>query len=273
MRKTVEAGLLTALALASVAIAEQPRPPQNITAPAKLPAFEVVSVQKDKSPEPLTRRFQTTADGVVIEGLTLKDLIAFAYGFGWNHILDGPNWINNAKFSIQAKVAESDVAALKAVTPQQRNQMLRPILEDRFHLRVHVETQTLPIFELVAAKGGPKISPLPIESADSSDLARRGRMLFYGNQIRAEGVPIRDITSALSNVVGRTVVDKTGMQGLYDFALHWSPEETNMAASPTNDVYPSIYGALKEQLGLELIDAKGSIDVLVIDHVEMPTSN
>lgn len=68
-------------------------------------------------------------------------------------------------------------------------------------------------------------------------------------------------------------MDKTGMQGLYNFALHWSPEETNMAANPTSDVYPSIYGALKEQLGLELIDAKGPIDVLVIDHVEMPTSN
>lgn len=157
MRKTVEAALLTAaLALASTAMPEQPRPPQNIAAPAKLPAFEVVSVQQDKSPEPLTRRFQTTGDGVVIEGLTLKDLIAFAYGFGWNHILDGPNWINNARFSIQAKVAESDLAALKAVPPLQRNRMLRPILEDRFHLQVHVETRTLPIFELVAAKAARK---------------------------------------------------------------------------------------------------------------------
>ena len=74
----------------------------------------------------------------------------------------------------------------------------------------------------------------------------------------------------LTDVLHRTVIDKTGLTGNYDLALKWSPDDS---PSEETDSDPSIFTAVQEQLGLKLQPAKGPVDTLVIDHVEMPTPN
>jgi len=73
----------------------------------------------------------------------------------------------------------------------------------------------------------------------------------------------------LLDSVDRTVLDKTGLIGKYDFTLRWAPLETSGDASQA----PSIFTAMQEQLGLRLESGKGPIEILVIDHVEKPSEN
>jgi uncharacterized protein (TIGR03435 family) len=76
------------------------------------------------------------------------------------------------------------------------------------------------------------------------------------------------LAAILSGLVQRTVVDKTGLTATYDIALSWSNE-----SSPPDSPWPSIFTAVQEQLGLKLESAKGPVQTLVIDHVEMPSEN
>ena len=100
----------------------------------------------------------------------------------------------------------------------------------------------------------------------------------------AQGLPILSLACVLSGTLGRTVVDKTGLDGTYDFSLRWDPE--NVAAPPGNvdgtqrmsddtsdSARTSIFTAIQEQLGLKLESAKSPGEVIVIDHVEQPSEN
>ena len=89
-----------------------------------------------------------------------------------------------------------------------------------------------------------------------------------GHQLTGRATTVEEFAGMLSGLVGRMVVNKTGVTGKYDFSLSWSPAE-----QPTADSGPSIFTALQEQLGLKLVPAKGPVDVLVVDHVEQPSPN
>jgi uncharacterized protein (TIGR03435 family) len=90
----------------------------------------------------------------------------------------------------------------------------------------------------------------------------------------------RTLTQELAKELGRVVIDKTGIDGRYDVTLKWTPDSgttpvnsgTEGTAAPP-DSGPSIFTAIQEQLGLKLEPAKGPVQVLVIDHVEMPSEN
>ena len=143
-------------------------------------------------------------------------------------------------------------------------------------MRVHRETKQLPVFLLVVAKGGPKLKIGTNSSGDSGGL-RPGPGFLAGNQI---GVPF--LAQTLSQIVGRPILDRTGLNGKYDFQLTWTPDESSAngplggpaspltAADPDS---PNIYTALQEQLGLKLDSSKGPVQVIVLDHVEKPSAN
>ncbi len=82
---------------------------------------------------------------------------------------------------------------------------------------------------------------------------------------------------SLTGAVGRTVIDKTGLAGNYDFELKWTPEHGDQPSADSGQTDaqsgPSIFTALEEQLGLKLQPSKGPVQTLVVDHVEMPTEN
>jgi uncharacterized protein (TIGR03435 family) len=150
--------------------------------------------------------------------------------------------------------------------------MIQSILADRFKLSTHKETRIDAVYELTVAKDGAKL-----KKAEADDkLGRRiGRGILGGT------MPLPVLAASLSQSLDRPVVDKTDLSGNYTFTLTYTPEIGQAArfgapapdAPPTESGPPSIFTALREQLGLELKSARGPVDVLVIDHAEKPDAN
>ena len=160
--------------------------------------------------------------------------------------------------------------------------MLQSLLEDRFQLKAHSELRALPVYLLTTAKGGPKLTL----SDDQTDLSvtqqsipieqRRGIMRRTEDGWTANAVRLGALTSFLSQQLGRPVLDKTGLNGLFDFKMHWNQQLTRTpgpdlpSASDPSD--PSIFTAV-EELGLKVESAKAPLEVLVIDSVQKPSEN
>jgi uncharacterized protein (TIGR03435 family) len=258
--------LAAAIAAASIAFA------QNQTAPALAPsqalAYETASIRPDNSTDGYgNMRF--TPDGFT----ALQNAIREAFGLYDDHRWSGgPPWLNERRFDIQAKV---DPSEFKNLTLEQGMAMLQKLLADRFKLVVHHETRAFPLYALVVAKNGPKLQePRPEDLEHSPDgtvvCVHGGRP----HDLTFRGCDMQDLASNLTyfSDLGRTVVDKTGLTGPYIFKLKWTPDNPSASASPDPSA-PSIFIALKEQLGLKLESTNGPLDTIVIDHVEMPSEN
>jgi uncharacterized protein (TIGR03435 family) len=255
-----------------------------------IPAFEVVSVKPNRSGSGSVR-VNLPDDGYSATNIPLKLFVASAYGIKQEQISGAPSWVESARYDIQAKVAGSDVAALRRLSMGGRNSMLQQVLTDRFKLKVHRGQQELPVYELVIAKKGPKLKEaIPgdtyangIKGPDG--VARAGMMWMIPGQLTGQAIPISNLARLLSRQLGLTIVDKTGLTGKYDIKLQWDPEESrgpmfagpqggNQEAAPPPDASgPSIFTALREQLGLRLQSTKGPVETLVIDHIERPSEN
>jgi uncharacterized protein (TIGR03435 family) len=144
---------------------------------------------------------------------------------------------------------------------EQTRQMLRALLEERFKLAVHRVTKQLPVFALVVGKKGPRFH----EVKDDGTAAEIGG--GEGHQIKAHHISMKLLAGALQGYVGDLVLDATGLTGLYDLNLDFTLDE-NMSAEG-----PRIFEAVQDQLGLKLEARKGPVEVIVIDHVEKPSSN
>jgi uncharacterized protein (TIGR03435 family) len=256
----------------------------------KVPVFDVVSVKPNTSESGMIR-VMGRPDGYFANNVSLKMLIQGAYGIREDLISGAPSWTDSARFDIDAKVAGSDVEALKKLTPEQRRLMLQPLLADRFKLKVHTETKELPVYELVLAKGGSKLKEATpgdtyANGIKGPDGVGRGGMMRVGRgQLTAQAVPMSNLANMLSTQLHRTVLDKTGLTGKYDLELNWTPDpgaepmfkgpDSGQHSSDTaqDSSGPTIFTALQEQLGLKLQSARGPVETIVIDHVEMPSEN
>jgi uncharacterized protein (TIGR03435 family) len=231
-----------------------------------------------------------TADGFAVTGGSLTQLIAMAYGF-WgvpdfekDRLFGAPDWIRQARYDVAAKVAEADIPELSKLTPEQRRQMLRPILEDRFKLEAHTETRVFSTYRLVVAKGGAKLQEAEAGHVYADKLGGGGtganRMSSQRGIVTAQGIALSTLANFLTQTLGRPVVDETNLSGRYDFTLHYSPESMSAQLLPSdsstpqpNSGGPSILTALQEQLGLQIESGKAQMQVLVIDHIERPSAN
>jgi bla regulator protein blaR1 len=256
--------------------------------------FEVASIKPSSqncgagSPCPAMLR-REPGGGLRVAGMTLKFLIGFAYDVRDFQITGGPTWINTDRFDINAKAESHDEAdsvpadpskltdeQLKTGTERTRER-LRNLLADRFQLVVRRETKEQQVYALVVVKGGPKLQ----ESKEGKRFMRMGRGMLSG-----DGVDPAFFATALSQQLGRPVLDKTGLTGKYDFELKWTPDPGQGPAGPfgppppggqlpppPDPNGPSIFTALTEQLGLRLESEKAPAEVLVIDRVEKPSEN
>lgn len=289
-------------------------PGQAATPAAQLPAFDVVSIKTHKDEGMMMRiGINATPDGFQADGVPLQLLIRQAFGFSEDRILNEPDWAKSARFDINAKVAPEDAPKLKALNGQQRFAMLLPVLEDRFGLKYHHETKELQVYTLVVAKGGPKLKesapaesgagaspappPLPPGASGAGSISPRGaggprtlmRMSTQGMTLDAREATMASLSQLISQQIGGTVVDKTGLSGKYDFTLSFMPDSMGggpmgmrpPGAEPGQDggaqsqepVGPSLFTAVQEQLGLKLVAEKEPVDVVVIDHIEQPSEN
>lgn len=225
-------------------------------AKAQQPVFDVASVKINRLGEGGGQR--TSRNGVVeFTNSTLEACIRWAYDIRDFQIVGAPSWLNGDRYDIHAKAAPS-------TSDQQLRVMLQALLAERFGLKVHRETKELPMYSLVVWKGGGKGgAKLKKTTAGVSTLSAGP------DRITDRAVTMATLSSQLSTVLERVVVDKTGLADRYDIKLEWVPE---LEAS-TGDG-PSVLSAIQEQLGLKLEAGKGQVEVIAIDHVErVPAEN
>jgi uncharacterized protein (TIGR03435 family) len=151
----------------------------------------------------------------------------------------------------------------------QWKERVRALLADRFGLVVHTETKEEPIYVLTVAKTGSKLKAVtPTPGANQGVRGDRGRS-------QGMAAPVSMLANTLSNIVGRPVVDKTGLTEKYDYVLEWTPDvaAAESADSVPANSGPTIFTAVQEQLGLKLESSKGPVDTIVIDHVDRPSAN
>jgi len=190
---------------------------------------------------------------MVISNMSLEELMEESFDVR-DFSLSGPAWLENARFDINAKMQPG-------TTPQERNMMLQALLKERFGLAIHHEARTLQGFALVTAKNGFKLQPVAEDPRGSSWSTGRGR-------ITSKQTPVSRLADLLSREIGRPVNDATGIRGIFDFKLAYSPEPGG------DDTRPTIFTALQEQLGLRLETRKVPVDVIVVDHAaRTPTEN
>ena len=248
-----------------------PAPPQRLPPMAAdaHPTFDVATVKPTAAD---ARRSMLTVRGadLVIENLSLNALIKFAWEVQEREIEAGPGWMSTDKWDIQAK---PDVPGMP--NPDQLREMVRKLLADRFGLKFREEQREMAAYVLTVGKDGPKL----MKSADASQLG--GFTMGPLGVMHAGGATMGDFVHIMQgDILDRPVVDKTGLQGRWDFTLRWTPDETQFAGArvprPTAedaDAPPPLFTAIQEQLGLKLEPAKTEVPVLVVEHVEKPTAN
>lgn len=266
--------LLVAMGLAAVAgpvaigLLHAPRTyAQTQSGTAAQPSFEVASI-KPSAPGGRGMQMMMAPGGrFTAKNVTIRVLIQQAYNVRDFQISGGPSWLTSEHYDLAAK-AEGE----EQIKPEQLRLMVRTLLADRCKLVFHRDTKELPIYALVIGKNGPKLQ----EGQGQGPMLRMGR-----GTLTAQKVPMELFANNLAMQVGRTVIDKTGLKGEYDFKLEWTPDvsqppaprESGEATAPPDPGGPSIFTALQEQLGLKLESQKGPVEILIIDSIEKPSEN
>ena len=235
-----------------------------LTAAAQPPAFDVASIKPNRSVGgPSSIRL--SVGRVSMENVSLKKLMLNAYSIpdDREYLIDGPGWLTTERFDIEATFPAD-------AKEQQVRQMLQTLLAERFKLTLHKTTRQMPVYSLVVAKGGPKIHA--VEDGQARTSSGSGRL-------EATKITMQKLADLLGRGAGAPVTDATGLKGVFDFTLEWSPTAPpDMAVAdggvPGGPAGPSLFTALQDQLGLKLDVGKAPVEVLVVDHIEKaPTEN
>jgi uncharacterized protein (TIGR03435 family) len=253
----------------------------------RLPAFEVASVKPNKGDGPVDTAIQGSR--VTMVNVPLRLLIRMSFQVQDDQIVDAPNWVGTEHFDVLAK-APDDVPPPTLGRPGPIQLMMQSLLTERFKLVVHHETREAPAYALERARRdgrpGPQLRASTTDCAAITAAQARGAtpsssaaplcgIRASGGRMLAGGQSMSQVAVVLSQIVRRTVLDRTDLSGSFDFEMRWTPDQT-VPAQPGAPVTaadpngPSIFTALQEQLGLKLEAIKVPIDVLVIDRVERP---
>jgi bla regulator protein blaR1 len=233
-------------------------------------AFDVASI-KPVSDADAPFRFRIEPNGTTAAlGITVKRLLMTAYNVQGFRIVGGPAWVESQRWDVQA--THEGVTSVEQI-----RQMLVTLVTDRFHLQTHRDRRTLPTYELVVERSGSKVPTT--KDGNATPLVR-----VMPGSLQLTNATSATFASQLSYAVARSVLDKTHLNGRFDFTLEWAPLAGEDGGPTTAGLPPdaneprhsasdsaSIFTAIREQLGLRLKAARGPVDVLVIDHVEKPT--
>lgn len=231
------------------------------------PAFEVASVKVNDSGAGSSSTQQRPNGTFEAVNVRLTAMIAYGYDLRERQIVGGPDWIRNERFDVLAKAPEDSRG-------REIPAMLRALLAERFRLVTRTQTIEQPIYALFFADRERQLGPeIKLSTRDCSlvqarpcgvNMSRDGR----GTTMQAQAISMLELAGALTGSVDRVVADRTGMEGAFDVDLRFTQD--GVAGGVAGDT-PSIFAALREQLGLKLEPARGPVEVLVIDSVERPT--
>lgn len=199
-----------------------------------------------------------------ISGFTIRNLIWLAWQLPPQRVTGGPKWIDSDLYDIQAKPRAGSASSMDAERPR-----IQALLADRFQLKVHRETKNSPVYLLTIAKNG-----LKMEEA-------KGPNPHY-NDAKGSLLPWEAFVADLSQRLNRTVIDKTGLKGVWYIKLRYTGDDGKALGmgigriDPTQPGFesgPSIFTAVQEQLGLKLDAGTGPVDMLIIDSIARPSVN
>jgi uncharacterized protein (TIGR03435 family) len=284
------------------------------------PSFEVISVKPTPSGS-LTTVLPPQGDRLNWTGTTLKNMMNVVYQDPATRypleVFGGPDWMDSARYDVQAKAD----CSRGIISREQQMLMIQSLLEDRFQLKAHVETRDMPIYTLVVGKDGPKLKasadqtpppllipasqlcnptpeplklpalpPLPPPGTDPSKVLSflpRGVMWVQTPQqdatitLQGGALGVDRLLNTLKLLIGRQVIDKTGLTDLFDISLKFSSDGLSLPGQPSRlatsapeaaDPAPSLFSAIQD-LGLKLEPARGPVQVVVIDSVRKPSEN
>jgi|KBSSwiStaDraftv2_1062776.scaffolds.fasta_scaffold629912_2 uncharacterized protein (TIGR03435 family) len=263
------------------------------------PTFEVASVKENTSAQGMQRVGFAPGGRFTAVGASAKDLITVAYGtpqpLAAFRVLGGPGWIASDRFDVNAKAA-GDPQPGPTGPPQELLLMVRSLLEDRFKLAAHTETRELPIYLLLPDRSDGKPGPqLQVSTVDCAALMRgRGGVpppppppgvrppcgsMGSPGRLSMGSATMTMLAMFLSRLTNRVVVDRTDWTDRFDGTLEFTPDQMmplppgplppGIQPPPTDG--PSLFTALREQLGLKLESSRGPVDVVVVDHIEPPS--
>jgi bla regulator protein blaR1 len=287
-QKAVLAGVAAITVAAPMFAQSVPRPPAGGALP-----FDVASIKRNIGDAQKAFVLQRFLPGGGFEGfnVTLGSVIRLAYGLQDFQMVGGPKWVDTDRFDIQ-------VRAPQGATGSEAPRRLQSLLAERFALKAHREKRDHPIYALVLARAdrslGPrlrrsKFDPEKIKEEEAR-LSRENPATFTplqcglaeGRRLGSCGSAMETLATRFPMYVGRIVVDRTGLTGLYQYDLRFSDAPVPGAgpgggfpfpAKPADPDAPSLFTALEEQLGLKLVPQTAQIEVLVIDQVAPPKPN
>jgi uncharacterized protein (TIGR03435 family) len=257
------------------------------SAGAQQKAFEVASVKPHPASQVTPSTMIAEPGGrFTVRNIPLRMLIRTAYQIQDDQIVDAPDWIGTDRFDITAKAEDGS-------SPADLAPMLQALLAERFKLAFHRDTRELSIFELQLARAGGVLGPKMKKNECVPDLnappsapggPRCGTISNGFGRLTLIAQPIPVMAQFLAPSVSRVVVDRTGLTGNYDVDLTWTPDRLPprppgtpldqpilVNGAPIDPNGPSIFTAVREELGLKLESAKSPVQVLAIDHVEQPS--
>ena len=286
-RHTLIGALAVACASALGVHAAQDKPASQAT------TFEVASVRPNRSGEPGSRFRREPGGRFTATNVTLQQLVTNSYQIQAFQLLNLPDWATTERFDITAKIAGEPPPMPPGSPDDPMMLAVRALLADRFKLAVNRETRRLDMYALVMARGDRKPGPsLRASTQDCERVMREaaragvaptppsGVEVFCGlrrgfGRIVAGGASMTMLASNLAPQVGRTVVDRTGLTGLWDLEMTFvqemvGPVPPGVEIPPVDPNAPSLYTALQEQLGLKLEPTKGPVDVIVVGSATRP---
>lgn len=248
---------------------------------ATRPHFEIATI-KTTDPNERGMRYAIRPPGnLSVLNMTLKNLISSAYDVHQFQVVGGPHWIDTDRFDIEAKPGDALAPiSVSSSTEAQRREFaeqfalrVQSLLADRFHLVIRRETKEMPVYELTIAKGGSKLKQVEEKPGQGGQI-RGQRGVLTGT-----ATSIGSIASNLALRVERPVIDKTGLQGKYDWQFEWTPEQPAKLIPgsdrplPSEISGPSIFMAVQEQLGLRLEPQRAPAPVIIVESASKPSAN
>jgi uncharacterized protein (TIGR03435 family) len=283
----------------SMAQAQDPHTPtqDGAAAPHK---FEVASIKRSNAKQRQPSLNILPGGRLNVTSTPLRRLMMFAYDVSPNQISGASGWMDSERYDVIAQPPEGVISGAIGRQAQftkakgkssswtqlppnneaarQIREMVQALLAERFQLRVHRQTKELPVYALIVAKNGPKLTEAKNPNSLRLSSEGKGRMAF-------QGVPMSFLATQLTSMIGRTVLDRTALTSSYDFVLSWTPDENEKKMSKVKNgggkaalatdkaTGPSVFTALQQQIGLKLQSTKGPVEILVVDHAQKPTED
>jgi uncharacterized protein (TIGR03435 family) len=225
---------------------------------AQISPFKVVAIKQNISGATSGGVELRPGGRLVITNTPVRDVIRYVFNLPEFAVTGGPDWLASERYDIVAE-AEGEP------TREQWMQTMRVLLADRFKLRVRLDARELPIYELVLAsvdrRLGPQLTSTTVDcaAAERQQGPIRCGVDLQGDSIKVVGRPMSRLVRTLAQLCGRQVIDRTGLDGLYDAAITWKPDVSADANCA------SLSAALEEQLALKLQSARDQAEVLVIN--------